>query len=339
MKILLTGGGTAGHVMPFVALAPYLTKYFDEIVYAGSENGMERGIVSSLSIPYYSTPTVKYDRGKPLSLLTIPFSLHTAKNKAISLLETLRPDIVFSKGGYVALPTTLAAHTLGIPIAIHESDYSMGLANKLSSRYAELILTNFPDTHPRGEVVGIPLRDSIFSPHLSSTHYRIDRRLPTILVTGGSSGAKVLNDCIIQSLDRLLPRYNIIHLTGGKCIHLVKDRYIPISYTEDIGSIFGLSDLVVSRAGANTATELLALGKKVLFVPLSSGRGDQIENAKYYQDAGYSLTLNEENMSVDSLVEGIENLAHFSPKPYPYDRDTPRYIAERLYRLAISKNN
>jgi UDP-N-acetylglucosamine--N-acetylmuramyl-(pentapeptide) pyrophosphoryl-undecaprenol N-acetylglucosamine transferase len=338
MKILLTGGGTAGHVMPFVALAPYLTKRFDEIVYVGSECGMERGIVSSLSIPYYSTPTVKYDRGRPLSLLTIPFSLHQAKSKAISLLKTLRPDLIFSKGGYVALPTTLAAHTLGIPIAIHESDYSMGLANKLSSRYADLILTNFPHTHPRGEVVGIPLRDSIFSHNLPTNHYRIDKNLPTILVTGGSSGAKSLNDCILQSLDRLLPRYNLIHLTGGKCPHLVRDRYIPISYTDDIGSLFRLSDLVVSRAGANTATELLALGKKVLFVPLSSGRGDQIENAKYYQDAGYSLTLKDEDMNVDSIVEKIEALSHFSPKPYPYDRDTPRRIVEILYNLTVSQN-
>ena len=337
MKILLTGGGTAGHVMPSVALIPYLTKYFDDILYVGSESGMERDIITSLSIPYYTTPTVKFDRAKPWSLLSIPYRLSLAKKNAKNLVSELSPDVVFSKGGYVALPTVLASKSLSIPIAIHESDYTMGLANKVSSRYADIVMTNFPSTYPNAQVVGIPLRDEIFVKRDKSLYkkYKLNPKIPTLLVTGGSSGAKLLNDVVIDALPRLTTLYNVVHLTGGKCESISREGYLPITYTRDIGELFALSDLVISRAGANTSTELLALGKKVLFVPLEhSGRGDQVQNAKYYEDNGYSMTLRQSNLTSQKLIESILRLENFQPKVYPYDRHSPKLIAETLYSLA-----
>lgn len=342
MNVALTGGGTAGHVMPNIALLEELRKKSTKIIYIGNENNMEKSICDTYKVKFFHTNSIKLDRTKWLSNLAIPFVLPRCIQQAKEVLSRQKIDIVFSKGGWVSLPTTLAAKKLGIPVVCHESDSTLGLANKLTSKFAKAVVTSHQGTFisPKTYLLGNPLREQIF--HGDSTRILnqlgIDHSRPILLVVGGSLGAMAINQTLAQCLDVLCDKYFVIHITGNSFTPPTHDGYFAIPYATNIEDYLQTADVVVSRCGANFAQELLALGKKTLFIPLpaKSSRGDQITNASRYQSQGYCHTLSQNDMTPTSLVEAIDRTYKSQFKTYHYDHSTPDKIVTLLYRL--SKN-
>jgi len=309
--IVLTGGGTAGHVMPAIALLPFLKGH--KIIYIGS-NGIEKKILEKHpEIPFHEIECAKLRRSLSIKNLTIPFKVCKGTRQAKRILREIKADIVFSKGGFVSYPVTRAAKQLGIPVILHESDLTMGLANRLGARHARLILTAFSKTaeevekkYPKKVVkrVGAPLRREIYKGNRNNVG--ISNKKRNLLVMGGSQGAKKINDALRASLPDLL-EYNVIHITGvGKMAELTLANYTQIEYTEQIADYIDWADMVVSRAGANSVCELLALKKAMLLIPLSTGRGDQMQNAKYISEYNCANVLWEESMTRETLTQGIE---------------------------------
>lgn len=311
-KIVLCGGGTAGHILPCVALIPELKKHFDKIYYFGQKNGMEYELVKNLDLTFVDIESVKFSRDKILSNIKIPFVLPKCKKKCAELLKEIAPNVVFSKGGYVSLPVTLACKKLKIPFVIHESDSTMGLANKLVAKSAKMVLTNFHNTYKNEIVVGIPLRDSLFCSENKDTILKSMSlsQQKTVLVMGGSLGSRNINQIIYNSLERLLKRYNVIHITGkSHPSNITAKNYFHLSYTDDIGRLYKVSDIVISRAGATTINELNALNKKAVFIPLSqsSSRGDQIINAqRATKENELFCMIKEEELTPELLIAKID---------------------------------
>ena len=334
--IVLTGGGTGGHIMPNIALIPALREKFSRIYYVGREGGREKVFAESAGVPFFGVPAVKFERDKPLSLLTTPPRLLDCARKAERVLRELMPDVVFCKGGYVSLPCALAARRLHIPVVNHESDLSLGLANKLISRFSCATITSFPETKAKRAVfVGNPLRREIFAP--APLALPLDKSRPTLLFVGGSSGARALNEAVFANLDALTARFNVLHITGKKTDRK-RAHYFPCEYTRNIAAYYAAADAVVSRCGANAACELLALKKRVLFVPLSNGasRGDQVENARYYVRKGCALSCGESELSAN-CIQLIERTLRLPPPPYDYDMDTDKKIAALCLKAARQK--
>lgn len=316
-SIILTGGGTAGHCIPALSLIPYLKNDFTTINYIGSEFGIERDIISKTNIPYHYIPCVKLDRSLNFKNLLIPIKLINSIKKAGKLLDKIKPDIIFSKGGYVSLPTVIAAKSRKIPVIAHESDYSVGLANKISARYCKKILTAFPDTAKNlknGVHVGLPLKKSLFSPYDKSeilNNFGFSGKKPILLITGGSQGAKVINDNIRACLNKLLKTYDIIHVCGkGNINNEINFKgYFQTEFLSNIENAFKICSVCVSRAGANTVFELLALKVPCLLIPLenNASRGDQLENANYFQKLGMVNVLRQNVITENSLLNAINS--------------------------------
>lgn len=311
-KIVLCGGGTAGHVMPNIALLPYLKRF--KVVYLGCKGGIEEDLCKQHNIDFHPIDTVKFSRSNLLQNFKIPVLLPKCVKKCGDLLKKLSPDVIFSKGGYASLPVTLSAKKLGIPYVIHESDLTMGMANKLVAKNATYVMTNFPKTYTgkNGICTGIPLRDSLFSP-LSRTYILERLNLPqriTLLVTGGSMGAKSLNDFILSCLDELTQKYNVIHLTGkGKGTDIQKYGYLPIDFTQNMGELYKCADVVISRAGATVISEIRALSKKAILIPLSkkASRGDQIKNANHVKCENI-MVFEEEKLNKSDFFKALDTL-------------------------------
>ena len=315
--IVLTGGGTAGHCTPNIALIPYLKKDFDEIYYIGGENGMEKRLAEKAGLKYYSVPSAKLERKLTFKNLSIPFKVLQGVSAAKKILGKLSPDVVFSKGGYVALPVVIAAAKLKIPVVSHESDLSLGLANKIAARYSRVVLTSFKKTAENlknGKYVGTPVRRELFG--LSGKaeilgKYGLSAEKKTLLATGGSQGAAKINSLVRTSLPRLLKKYNVILLCGkGKKSGEKAENFVEIEFSDDVGELMRAADVCVSRAGANTLFELIALGVPTLAVPLPKGnsRGDQIENAEYLAGKGFIEILREEDATEEEFLKKIEKL-------------------------------
>ncbi len=318
--IILCGGGTAGHVVPCLALIPSLKKHFQNIYYLGSDEGMEKDLVKEAGIPFYSINSIKFSRTNLFSNVKIPFYLPKCVNECKDLLKKLKPDVVFSKGGYISLPVTLASKKLNIPYVIHESDATLGLANKVVAKSAKYVLTNFNDTasYKNALSVGIPLRDSLYSPLTQSEALKklnLSNR-KTILVTGGSLGAVNINNAVENALPNLLDSYNVIHIVGkNNVIKPVKlYGYYPIPYTSEMGLFYKASDIVVSRAGATTISELIALSKKAVLIPLSkkASRGDQLKNVEKIGSYPQFRVIYDENLTSNLLTEKINELDKIS---------------------------
>ena len=300
MKILLTGGGTAGHVMPNLALLPELKKTFSEICYAGS-NGMEKDLVRSV-LPFFEIPAVKLRRGFRLENLAIPQKLFHAISESKKLLRREQPDVVFSKGGYVGLPLVIAAKKLGIPAVIHESDLSLGLANRIGAHYARWVCTTFPETArklKKGVCTGTPVRRELESGNKSRalSEYGFSGTKPVLLVTGGSQGAEFLNRLVRDNLDSLTETYDVLHLCGkGHLSGIRHSGYAEREFCNKMADAYAVADFVISRAGSNTVNEIVFLRKPALLVPLPKGasRGDQMENAAYFESRGLALVLYQE---------------------------------------------
>ena len=331
-KIVLTGGGTAGHVTPNIALLPALREASYEITYMGSLDGIEKDLIRDCGIPYVGVPTGKFRRYFDWKNFTDPFRVISGYGKARRFLKKARPDVVFSKGGFVSVPIVRAAASLKIPCVIHESDMTPGLANKLCYGAARKVCCNFPETMdklPRDKAVltGTPIRAELFTGSreeglrlcgfaasfpadadgsAADTFSPADRGSgkPVLMVMGGSQGAMSVNEAVRGHLDELLQDFNIIHLCGAGKYDASKEGiegYKQFEYVkEDLKHLFAAADLIISRAGANAIFEILALQKPNLLIPLSVGtRGDQILNARSFEAQGFSKVL------VESEEEGI----------------------------------
>ena len=320
-KIVLTGGGTAGHVTPNIALFPALKEAGYEISYIGSYAGMEKQLIEEQNIPYYGISSGKLRRYKDLRNLTDPFRVIKGYAQSVSLLRKIKPDVVFSKGGFVSVPVVLAAKRLRIPAIIHESDMTPGLANKIAIPAACKVCCNFPETVeylPKDKAVltGSPIRQELLSGDKEQAArlcgFTMDK--PVILVVGGSSGSKFINDAVRGLLDDLLANYQIIHLCGkGNIDKLYNNRsgYVQFEYAgKELRDMFALSSLVISRAGANAICELLALHKPNILIPLSAAasRGDQILNARSFERQGFSMVMEEEELTDEKLLAAVHKL-------------------------------
>ena len=303
--IVLTGGGTAGHVIPSLSLVEDLKEYFDNIYYMGEKGGIEEKLSREAGLQFFGTDAVKFDRRKIATNLKIPYKLLKSINQAKKILKEIKPDVIFAKGGYASLPSALSARSVGAKLIIHESDMSLGLANKLCYPFADKVLTSFEGTCKNEIVVGTPLRKQIFEGKNPNIIFGDDK--PIVLIMGGSSGSKTINECVKKSLDNL-DEYNIIHIVGKSPINVKRSNYYSQEYYSDIQDLYHIADVVVSRAGANTLAEIVALGKKALVIPLPKtvSRGDQILNARYYQNRGFVDVLQEENLTPENLVSGIK---------------------------------
>ena len=319
--IVLTGGGTAGHVTPNIALIPRLQELGYQISYIGSYDGIEKKLIEDLNIPYYGISSGKLRRYFDPKNFSDPFRVLKGFTEASKLLKQLKPDIVFSKGGFVTVPVVIAAKRRKIPAIIHESDMTPGLANKLSAPSAVKICCNFPETlkylpEGKGVLTGSPIREELTKGDrkrgLEILGFGEDK--PILLVIGGSLGAQHINDAIRRILDRLLVRFDICHIAGKGNVDKMligKKGYIQFEYVSDeLKDLFAAADLFVSRAGANAICEILALKKPNLLIPLSAkaSRGDQILNARSFEKQGFSKVLEEEDISDERLLKDIAEL-------------------------------
>lgn len=320
-RIVLTGGGTAGHVSPNIALIPGLKDLGYEIFYIGSIEGIERTMIEKLGIPYYPIPTGKLRRYFDIKNFSDPIRVMKGGIEARGILRKLRPNIIFSKGGFVSVPVSRAARLERIPLIIHESDMTPGLANKLSFSAATKICCNFPETMDylpakKAELTGLPIRKELLSGSAQGglSRFGFDKSKPVIMITGGSSGAVAINNVIRGVLPELLKRYQVLHICGkGKTDESLngKPGYIQLEFAEEeLPDIFAMSDVVISRAGANTIYEILALNKPNILIPLpaQSSRGDQLLNASSFESQGYSFVLEQENLTNINLLNSIEHV-------------------------------
>lgn len=312
--IILTGGGTAGHVTPHLAILPYLKNNFEKIYYIGSKNGIEKSIIQNENIPYYSIPCAKLYRQFNLKNFTIPYKLISGYISAGKLLDRLKPDIIFSKGGYVSVPTIFAAKKRKIPVITHESDLTLGLANKITAKQCKKVLTTFKETAinlKNGEYVGPPIRKSFFNVNKEKSlkHFGFSGIKPILLVIGGSQGCRVINQTVNDILPDLLKKFDIIHICGKG--NLTKNNnlggYFQTEYLQEIEMAFSISSVCVSRAGSNTLFELLALKIPCVLIPLPKGnsRGDQVLNAEYFQKLGLVSVLPQHILTSASLLSAI----------------------------------
>lgn len=320
-KIVLTGGGTAGHVTPNLALLPTLLAEGWEVYYIGSENGIEKKLIEAENIPYYSIPTGKLRRYLSRQNITDMFRVVKGIGEATKLLKKIQPDVVFSKGGFVAVPVVLGAKKNKIPVIIHESDITPGLANKIAMPFAQVVCTTFPETlqyipKQKGLYTGTPIRQELFagSREKGLSACGFDGSKPVLLQMGGSLGAVKLNECLRACLPSLLKDFDVIHLCGkGHFDENLKNKagYCQFEYVSDgLADLFAAADVLISRAGSNSISEFLALQKPHLLIPLSANasRGDQILNAASYEKQGFAMVLQEEALSPERMEADVRRL-------------------------------
>lgn len=320
-RIILTGGGTAGHVTPNIALLPRLKELNYDIHYIGSYNGIEKELIEAFGIPYHGISSGKLRRYFSLQNFTDPFRVIRGFGEAKKLIKLLKPDVIFSKGGFVSVPVVLAGKKCKVPTIIHESDMTPGLANKLSIPSATKVCCNFPETvaelpADKAVLTGSPIRQELLSGNrqkaLDFTGFTDSK--PVILVIGGSLGAVAVNEAVRRVLPNLLKDFQVIHLCGKNKVDPSLnglDGYVQYEYIKDeLKDLFALTDIVISRAGANAICELLALHKPNLLIPLSANasRGDQILNARSFERQGFSLVLEEEEITNENFLAAIHEL-------------------------------
>ena len=349
----MTGGGTAGHVTPNIALIPSLREAGYEISYIGSYEGIEKRLIEEQNIPYYGISSGKLRRYFDPKNFTDPFKVVKGLAQAVSLLKKIKPDIVFSKGGFVSVPVVLAAKICHIPAIIHESDITPGLANKIAIPGATKVCCNFPETLkylPKEKAVftGSPIRQELLSGNADAalTFCKLPAKSkPVLLIIGGSTGSKVINTIVRASLPTLLKNYLVIHLCGKNNLDASLEGmagYVQLEYAgKELADLFALSDIVISRAGANAIFELLALRKPNILIPLSAAasRGDQILNANSFKNSGYSYVLEEEKLSMETLqnaiaeVDGKKN-TYISAMEQSQSQDSIRIICNLIETIA-----
>ncbi|MCH5273905.1 MAG: undecaprenyldiphospho-muramoylpentapeptide beta-N-acetylglucosaminyltransferase [Lachnospiraceae bacterium] len=327
--IVFTGGGTAGHVTPNIALFPSVKEAGYEISYIGSYDGIEKELITKQGVAYYGISSGKLRRYFDPKNFSDPFKVIKGYFQAKKVLKKINPDIVFSKGGFVSVPVVLAAKKRKIPCIIHESDITPGLANRLAIPFATRVCANFPETinylpKDKALLTGSPIRAELFSGNkikgLDFCGFTANK--PVLLVIGGSTGAAAVNNAVRNLLPTLLQQFQIIHLCGkGKTDETFAGRegYVQYEYIDkELKDLFAAADIIVSRAGANAICELLALRKPNILIPLSASasRGDQILNAESFERQGFSYVLKEEDVTNETLLRAVNEVY----------RDRERYI-------------
>ena len=322
-KIVLTGGGTAGHVTPNLALLPSLKERGYEILYIGSYNGIERKLIENAGIEYSGISSGKLRRYFDLKNFSDPFRVLKGCAEARRLIKKYRPDVVFSKGGFVSVPVVLAAKHYKIPTIIHESDMTPGLANKICIPSAAKVCCNFPETlaylpNDKAVLTGSPIRKELLEgDRITGLNYSgLSASRPIILVIGGSLGSVAVNRAVRAVLPKILETYQVIHICGKGNLdeHLIgRNGYVQYEYVDaPLRHLFAAADLIISRAGANSICEILALKKPNILIPLSASasRGDQILNARSFEKQGFSKVLEEEQLTDDNLLNTIQDTYH-----------------------------
>jgi UDP-N-acetylglucosamine--N-acetylmuramyl-(pentapeptide) pyrophosphoryl-undecaprenol N-acetylglucosamine transferase len=319
--IVLTGGGTSGHVNPNIALIPKLKECGYNIHYIGSKSGIEKRLIEQENVPYHAIQAGKLRRYLDMKNLTDIFRIMGGFYQSLAVLGKIKPDVVFSKGGFVSCPVVWAAWIRRIPVIIHESDITPGLTNKLSAPFAKKICYTFPESKKhfgidKACLTGLPVRSAITSGDRLNG-YKLcgfSSTKPVLMVIGGSQGSENINRAVREALQELLEIFQICHICGQGNVNQEFEGikgYRQFEYVNhELPDLFASCDIIVSRAGATTLFEILALKKPALLVPLSKNvsRGDQILNAESFQRRGYSEVLFEENLSKDVLIEKLFQL-------------------------------
>lgn len=320
-RIVLTGGGTAGHVTPHLSLIPRLKDEGYEIHYIGTKDGIERGMIEKFPyVMYHSITCGKLRRYFSIKNFSDPFKVMYGVGQASHIIGKLKPDVCFSKGGFVGVPVVIGASIHHVPAVCHESDLTPGLANRISARFATRIATSFEECAKalgdKAVYTGTPMRPSLFAGSREKG-FRLagfDGSKPVLLMTGGSLGAQSVNQALRECLADILPRMDVLHLCGKGNLDAALEGtkgYKQLEFLSDeMPDAFACADLVLSRAGSNTLCELLALGKPMLLVPypLGAGRGDQIENAESFEKRGLARVLKQEDMNRESLSKALIEL-------------------------------
>ena len=327
-RIVFTGGGSAGHVTPNIALFPKLKSMGYDIHYIGSYEGIEKKLIEDYRIPYYGISTGKLRRYFDIKNFSDPFRVMKGFVEARKILKTLKPDIVFSKGGFVSVPVVRAAAMQKIPCIIHESDMTPGLANNLCIPVAQKICCNFPETlqslpAEKAILTGSPIRNELTKgdKHKGLEMCGFTTAKPVIMVIGGSLGAAEVNKLVREALPKLLEDFQIVHICGKDKIDnllLKTDGYKQFEFVKDaLKDLFAMADIVISRAGANAICELLTLRKHNLLIPLPAhaSRGDQILNAKSFEAQGFSMVADEDYLTAVTLTEKVHEL-YFTRQSY-----------------------
>ena len=322
-KIIMTGGGTAGHVTPNLALVPKLKEKGFDIKYIGSYEGIEKEIIVDAGIPYFAISSGKLRRYFDMKNFTDPFKVIKGIAQANKILAKEKPDVIFSKGGFVAVPVVIAASIKRIPVVAHESDMTPGLANKLSAPFCDKLCVTFRESlkyikEDKGILTGSPIREEILKGNknegLKICNFEGEKEV--LFIMGGSLGSQLINNEIRKNLKKLLEDFDIIHICGKGNIDesLVKEKgYKQFEYvSEELPHLMKCADYIISRAGANSIFEFLALKKPTLLIPLSkkASRGDQILNSRSFEKEGYSLVIEEEELKGDALYNKILELKH-----------------------------
>ncbi|MBM7583280.1 UDP-N-acetylglucosamine--N-acetylmuramyl-(pentapeptide) pyrophosphoryl-undecaprenol N-acetylglucosamine transferase [Caldicoprobacter guelmensis] len=321
-RIVLTGGGTAGHVTPNIALIPELKRQGWEIHYIGTKNGIEYSLISKHSdVIYHAVQSGKLRRYLDIKNFTDPFKVAYGIGQSLHIIQKIKPNVIFSKGGFVSVPVVIGGWVNRIPVIVHESDITPGLANKIASLFAQVICTTFPETVSefkgnKAVYTGTPIRKELFQGNIETGRKLcgFTQEKPVIMVMGGSSGSLAINNCLRKIVKKLLTRFQIVHICGRGNIDpsfAGIPGYVQFEYLDkELPHIMALADIVVSRAGSNSIHEFLALKKPCLLIPLPLGasRGDQILNAKSFEKKGYSKVLLQEDMTEDSLYLSILDL-------------------------------
>ncbi|CAM4381151.1 undecaprenyldiphospho-muramoylpentapeptide beta-N-acetylglucosaminyltransferase [Paenibacillus alkaliterrae] len=319
--IMFTGGGSAGHVTVNLALIPRFLEEGWTVQYIGSENGIERKLIASVpEVKYFPISTGKLRRYMDIQNVKDPFKVVKGLYQAYRLIKTNKPNVIFSKGGFVSVPVVIGAWLNKVPLLIHESDLTPGLANRISIPFASGVCTTFPETGDmlrggKSRHVGAVIREEVKQGNADRgrTFCGFTRSKPVILIMGGSLGARKINQTVRHALTRLSKSYQIVHLCGKNQVDpsITMTGYKQFEYVnEQLPDVLAMTDVVVSRAGSNSIYEFLALKKPMLLIPLTKeqSRGDQILNAQSFEKLGYCNVLYEEKLTADTLIQGVERL-------------------------------
>lgn len=318
-KIIFTGGGTVGHVTLNLLLIPQFIKDGWEVHYIGDKNGVEHEqiVQSGLDVTFHSIATGKLRRYFSWQNMLDVFKVAWGVLQSLFIVLKIRPQALFSKGGFVSVPPVVAARLLGVPVFVHESDLSMGLANKIAYKFATTMYSTFEQPHSLskvkhvGAVTKVNQVSNVISLKMPEILAQFDQKLPTLLFVGGSGGAKVFNDLITNNREYLTEHFNIINLTGDPSLNELSRNLYRVDYVTDLYlPLMETADLVVTRGGSNTIFELVAMGKLHLIVPLGlkASRGDQLENARYFEEKGYAKQLKEDDLTAENLVQQVEEM-------------------------------
>ncbi|MDO4866257.1 MAG: undecaprenyldiphospho-muramoylpentapeptide beta-N-acetylglucosaminyltransferase [Clostridia bacterium] len=351
-KIVLTGGGTAGHVTPNLALIPRLLNDGWEIHYIGAANSAEQELISKVpEVTFHTVSVGKLRRYFDPKNFSDPFRVIRGIRQATGIIRRIKPNIVFSKGGFVSVPVVYGAKLNGVPVVTHESDMTPGLANKLCMPFAKVQCCTFPEAvkYAKGKGVhtGTPIRPEILQgdKRRGRERFGFNDNRPVLMVVGGSSGAQAINQAVWQSLPRLTENFQVLHLCGKGNLTAVYEgtsNYVQREYlNEEMADAYACADILISRAGANALCEILAVRKPALLIPYPKGasRGDQLLNAESFKNRGFSHVLLQEDMTPDTLIKGVEQLYHDRGALYEAMATEPTSngidnVLEQIYKYA-----